>query len=167
MENEINVNGQINEDAPAENAIGSMERIEQLRTEQNLPLGILTGVSMAFIGALFWALFTITTNYQVGYMAVVVGLMVGYGVRIGGKGIDSIFGYIGAALAFLGCLMGNFFSQITFIAQYNDIQYYEIFETMDFYLFVDIIAESFVPIDLLFYGIAIYEGYRFSFRKAA
>ena len=34
-------------------------------------------------------------------------------------------------------------------------------------LAVDLMVATFTPIDLLFYGIAIYEGYRLSFRQIA
>ncbi|NDV47515.1 hypothetical protein D0T49_10700 [Paludibacter sp. 221] len=117
------------------------------------------------IGALLWAVITVLTNYQIGYMAVAVGFLVGYAVRLGGKGIDKVFGIVGAVLALLGCLLGNFFSQIGFIARYLEIGYFEVFSAMSFSTIMDVMIESFSPIDLLFYAIAIYEGYRFSFRK--
>ena len=163
MENELNVNPESSEEIV--NPIVLERQLEQLKLEQNLPFGIAFGAVAALIGALLWAVITVLTNYQIGYMAVAVGFLVGYAVRLGGKGIDKTFGIVGAVLALLGCLLGNFFSQIGFIAQYLEIGYFEVFSAITFGTIMDVMIESFSPIDLLFYAIAIYEGYRFSFRK--
>ena len=164
MENESNPNLE-KEKMLAQNAGVTVEYIQQLRAKQSLRHGIIIGTSAALIGAFIWAGITVASGFQIGYMALAIGLMVGYGVRIGGEGIDNIFGIIGASLSFIGCLLGNFFSNITFIVQTYEIEYIEVLSALDFWMILDIIAETFSPIDLLFYAIAIYEGYRFSFKK--
>ncbi|MDR2916216.1 MAG: hypothetical protein LBV74_15560 [Tannerella sp.] len=165
MENELTVNQENVNETEVQAGHIAAERMEQLRSEQSLPYGIFFGITAAVISSLLWATITVLTGYQIGYMALAVGFIVGYGVRVGGKGIDPIFGIIGAVLALLGCLAGNLFSKIAYIVNYTDIEYYEIFANMKLSMMIDIIAETSEPIDLLFYGIAIYEGYRFSFRK--
>ena len=170
MENQINT-PEDNELKAGENAEALKaqyeleEKIEKLRLEQNFPLGIIAGTVAAIIGALLWAVITLLTNYQIGYMAIAVGFLVGYAVRIGGKGIDRIYGIVGAVLAFIGCLLGNFFSSVGYMANYFEIGYFEMFSMMDFSTAIELMKETFSVIDLLFYGFAIYEGYRFSFRK--
>ena len=137
---------------------------EALKLEQNLPMAIIGGLLAAFVGALIWAIITVSTGYQIGYMALGVGLLVGYTVKFTGKGIDAIFGLLGAVSAFLGCLLGNFFSLIGFAANEEGLGYMELLGSIDYNLLPEIMAETFSPMDLLFYGIAVYEGYRFSFR---
>ncbi|MGE3802062.1 MAG: hypothetical protein AB7H80_13655 [Candidatus Kapaibacterium sp.] len=124
--------------------------LEQLKREQNLPRGVLFGVGAALVGAGLWAAITISTGYQIGFMAIGVGLLVGFAVRKGGQGIEQIFGIVGASLAFLGCLLGNVFTALNFGWPLNS----ELFSWM----FSDFM-------DFLFYGLAIYEGYKFSFRR--
>jgi hypothetical protein len=136
-----------------------------LRFEQNLPLALLSGTITALVCALLWAAITVATGYQIGYMAIAVGLAVGYVIQFTGKGIDQIFGITGALLALSGCLIGNFLSNIGFIAHSSGLGYFEVFQALDFSLIVELMKETFNPMDLLFYGIAIYEGYKFSFRK--
>ncbi|HEY4654858.1 MAG TPA: hypothetical protein VIH22_10105 [Cyclobacteriaceae bacterium] len=137
---------------------------EQLRLEQNMPLALLGGTAAALIGALLWAIITVATNLQVGYMAVGVGFLVGYTVRFTGKGLETEFGVLGAVLALVGCLLGNLFSMIGFIANDEGLGYFQVFLGIDYGLVPRVMMESFSPIDILFYGLAIYEGYRFSFR---
>ena len=144
-------------------------RIEELKMKQNLPLAIIAGLGSAIVMAILWAVITVVTKYQIGYMAIAVGFVVGYAVNFAGKGIDKIYGIIGAVCALLGCVVGNFLSQVGFIALDPEIglSYFQSLKLLlsDMPITVEIMKETFSPIDILFYGIAIYEGYRFSFRK--
>lgn len=142
----------------------SPQIIEKIKMQQNLPLGILSGAIAALLGALIWAIITVATNTQFGLVAVLIGGMVGYAVRISGNGVDQIFGFWGAIMALFGIILGNVFSIIGYVANYEELGYFETLMLIDFTVVPEILVESFSPMDLLFYGIAIYEGYRFSFR---
>lgn len=148
------------------NAPLSPEEIEKtVRARQNFPLAIIGGSLAALLSALLWAVITVLTKYQIGYMAIAVGLIVGLAVRFFGVGIDKKFGILGAVLALLGCLAGNFFSQIGFIANEYSYGYLETLFYFDLASIKNTLFESFSPIDILFYGIAMYEGYHFSVYK--
>ncbi len=138
---------------------------EQLKDEQNFQLAVGIGALAAIVSAVIWAAITIATEYQIGYMAVAVGFVVGYAVRYAGKGINQEFGVLGAILALVGCLLGNLFSQVGFAANYYEVGIFEVFSVLSFGAIIDIMKESFTPMDLLFYGIAVYEGYKFAFRQ--
>jgi len=139
--------------------------IESLRPEQNFNLAVIAGIAATLIGAIAWAVITVATEYQIGFMAVGVGLIVGFTIREAGKGIDKKFGLLGASLALLGCLLGNFLSMVGFISAYVEMSYFETLISMDYSLLPELFAESFNVIDILFYGIALSEGYKFAFRK--
>ena len=139
--------------------------IEQLKLDQNLPMGVLAGLVASVVGAILWAVITVVTEYQIGYMAIAVGFMVGYSIKIIGKGIDNIFGIIGATLALFGCLLGNFLSLVGFFANAEGLGYFETLSMIDYSVIPGVMMESFDIMDLLFYGFAIYEGYKFSFRR--
>lgn len=139
--------------------------VEKLKVHQDFYYALVGGLLAVLIGAVVWAAVTVATKYQIGYMAIGVGLLVGYAVQFFGAGIDKKFGFLGAGLALLGCMLGNLFSQVGFIANEQSLGYFETLSYLTPGLIVDIMAESFSPMDVLFYGIAIYEGYKFAFRR--
>ena len=140
-------------------------RLEQFKDEQNLPLGILGGMIGGALGAALWAAITYFTETQLGLVAIFVGILVGYGVRLLGKGIDKIFGGIGAILALISILVGNFFAVMGFLARALELGYLETLLNFNYSMIGTLFVETFSPMDLIFYAIAIYEGYRFSFRR--
>jgi hypothetical protein len=139
--------------------------VQEIKDNQNLSLGILGGLGAAAIGATIWAMITTLTNYQIGWMAVGVGLLVGMGVRSLGKGIDTSFGVIGAALSLLGCLAGNLLTICILISRQENIELFNLLSRLNPSTTFQLMKATFNPMDLLFYGIAVYEGYRFSFRR--
>ena len=145
------------------------DKLEQLidyhRSQQNLALGAVGGVGAALIGAGLWAWITVLTGYQIGWMAVGVGFLVGYSIRLLGKGVDTVFGIIGAVLALLGCVLGNLLGVFGFIAADVGIPYFELLFQIKPSAIPQLVVDTFHPMDLLFYGIAVYEGYRLSFRQ--
>lgn len=142
----------------------SPEIFEKLKNEQNLKSGILSGLVAGMIGAILWGAITVATNFQIGYMAIAIGAGVGFTVRKFGDGIDQIFGIWGAIIALFSVILGNFFSIIGFIANELNLGFFETLFLFDYSYLPDVMYESFNVIDLLFYVIAMYEGYRFSFR---
>jgi hypothetical protein len=140
------------------------DRYHRLRAEQNLPLAIFAGIGGAILGAAVWAGVTVTTEFQIGYMAIAVGFLVGYAVRLG-NGIDKIFGITGAILALLGCVLGNLLSVVGFISKQQHMGVMETLSRLDYSKLPEIFMATFSFMDLVFYAIAVYEGYRFSFRR--
>lgn len=138
--------------------------LNKLRSEQNFPKAVLVGLIAGLIGAIVWAAITVITNYQIGYMAIAVGAGVGFAVKIAGKGIDQKFGITGALIAIISCVLGNFLGIIGYIANAETLGYLETLTLFDYSQFIPIMTETFSGMDLLFYGIAGYEGYKFAFR---
>ncbi len=142
----------------------SPEIFEKLKMEQNLTAGIVSGLVVGIIGAILWGVLTVMTGFQIGYMALAIGAGVGLVIRKFGNGIEPVFGNFGAGIALLSVIFGNFLSIIGFIANAEGLGYVETLFSFDYFYLPDLMAETFSLIDLLFYGIAVYEGYRFSFR---
>lgn len=141
------------------------EVMQKLRAEQNFPLAVIAGVLTGLIGAVLWAAITVSTEYQIGYMALAIGFGVGFAIRIAGKGIDPIYGFLGATIALLSCVLGNVFGIVGFVANSEGLGYVETLVGIDYSLMPEVMAENFSVMDILFYGIAIFEGYKFSFRR--
>lgn len=118
--------------------------------EQNLLMGIIGGAIAANIGAVIWAVITKITGYQIGWMAIGVGFLVGYAVKMTGNGSTYSFGVAGAVLALAGCIAGNMLAIAVIVGQMH----------MDTILFL--MKKTFSPMDLVFYGLAVYAGFKYS-----
>lgn len=138
---------------------------DKFRHQQNLPLGIAAAALAAIVGAILWGVVTLTTKFQIGYMAIAVGFLVGYCNRYFGKGIDPVFGIIGGVFALIGCVLGNYISLIGFAAQEFGVDYFTALTVIPFDEAMKAVFSDIDVYDILFYGIALYEGYNFSFRK--
>jgi hypothetical protein len=75
--------------------------LQQIRNNQNLSMALVGGLGAAILGSVVWAVITSLTNYQIGFMAIGVGFLVGYAVRRMGQGVDPSFGYVGAGADYL------------------------------------------------------------------
>ena len=124
------------------------------------------GAVAALIGAALWAIITITTEYQIGFMAVGVGFLVGYAIRAFGQGSAQKFAIAGAALALLGCILGNLFTIAGVIAKTNGGNAISVAFSLLTHpaSAANIMSAAAQPMDFLFYAIAIYEGYKLSRR---
>jgi hypothetical protein len=141
------------------------EVFERLKSEQRFGMGVLTGIGVGLLGAIIWAMITLATNYQIGYMALAIGAAVGFSMRIVGKGVEMNYAIAAAAIAVISCLLGNFLSGLGFVANEVNTSFSYMLMNFDYSLTFDLMMETFSPIDLLFYGIAGYEGFKFSQRK--
>ena len=133
----------------------------------NLPAAILGGLVAAVAGALIWAVITVATKFQIGFMAVGVGFLVAWAVRTLGKGHTNVFGVVGGGCALLGCLLGNLLSACGFIAADRGVSVVSI--TMKVLASPStastLLQATSNGMDLLFYAIAVYEGYKLSRRR--
>lgn len=141
--------------------------MRDLKSKQNLPFAVVGGLLASIIAAIIWAVVTYVTNFQIGFMAIGVGFVVGYAVKLFGKGITPVFGVVGAFFALFGCLLGNLLMTVIAASQLEDSSASLVLTTLmtSPSIIIEIMKETFSPIDLLFYAIAVYEGYRFSIRQ--
>ena len=135
--------------------------IEQIDDQPNLLMGLIGGVIAMLASAVVWGAVTYFTQYQIGWMAIGVGFLVGVAIRFFGRGKTMIFGVSGAVLALIGCVLGNLIFYSGFIAREEGMSFLEVF----FFLLVtpaatiEIFIAAFEFMDLLFYGIAAYAGF--------
>lgn len=140
---------------------------ERLHSEQNLLLGIIAGLVAALIGAAIWAAITFIADLQIGWMAIGLGFLVGWAIQYFGKGVDRVFGFLGGGLALLACLAGNLFMLAAFIAQEESAAFIDVlaFMILNPAADLELLVATFSPIDLLFYALAAYYGYKYAFRQ--
>ncbi|MFS2110666.1 hypothetical protein ACCC88_13320 [Sphingomonas sp. Sphisp140] len=138
--------------------------IAQLRAQQNFPLAIIAGLAAAIVGAILWAVVVYVTNYSTGLMAIVVGALVGYAVRVTGKGVDQQFGILGAVLAAFGWALGTALADVAMVAQLGHAEVTAVASQLGLSGTAQLFMEAADPMDLLFLAIAVWEGYKFAFR---
>lgn len=141
--------------------------LAQLRAEQNFPIGIAAGMVGALLGAVVWAFITVVSQFQIGWMAIGIGFLVGFAIRKFGKGLDKTYGYAGAALSLFGCLLGNLLAVCGMLAAEKNVSIFAVLASLDLQTVQTLMKVTFSPMDLLFYGIATYEGYKLSFRQVS
>ncbi|MFZ5885482.1 MAG: hypothetical protein ACOYYI_17065 [Chloroflexota bacterium] len=135
--------------------------IEPVETESNLLLGLIGGGVAMLISAIVWGAITYFTEYQIGWVAIGVGFLVGIAVRFFGKGRSAVFGIASAVLALLGCVLGNLMFYSGVIAREEGISFMRVFF---FFLttpaaLIEVFTLAFDFMDLLFYGLAAWVGY--------
>ena len=128
---------------------------QRLAAEQNLGLGVAAGMIAAGIGAAVWAAITFFTGYQIGWMAIGVGLLVGYAVSVYGKGLSNLYGIAAALLALAGCALGNVLAICAGVAAAEELPLMDVISQLAPSLIVELLQDWFSAIDLLFYGFAI------------
>jgi len=132
----------------------------------SLPLAVVAGLAAALVGAVIWAVVTVSTKYQIGFMAIGVGFLVGWTVRTAGKGGAMSYSLVGGALALFGCLLGNLLSACGFLAAEQSAPLMTVLDRVltNPSLAVGLLQATFNPMDLLFYAIAVYEGFKLARR---
>jgi hypothetical protein len=131
----------------------------------NMPMAVLAGLFAAIIAGSLWYAFTVITNYQVGYVAIGVGFLIGYAVRLGSgkrRGFSLQMVSAGITLATL------------FISQYFVIHHYARKYMLEnqaqfpgyngqFFLLSplnpEVIKEMISPIGLIIWAVGIYFAY--------
>lgn len=135
--------------------------IEQLDDQPNLLMGLIGGVIAMLVGAIVWGAVTYFTEYQIGWMAIGVGFLVGVAIKFFGRGKTPMFGISGAVLALIGCLLGNLIFYAGIIAREESASFLEVF----FFLVLspaaamEIFMVAFDFMDILFYALAAYAGF--------
>ena len=132
--------------------------------------GTLGALAGALLGAIVWGAISAATHFQIGYVAVGVGFLAGYGMRTLGGGRDRVDGAIAALVAVLGCVLGNLLSVVIELAPHTPHR-----STVEFAMLVlrhpavarFLLSENFDVMDLLFYGLAILTGYRTALKPPA
>ena len=140
-------------------------RLQEMLSEQSIGKAIIFGILAAVAGALIWAAITVITGSQIGYVAIGLGILVGFAVKFGGKGLTPVYGVIGALLAVVSCILGNYFSGVGFVASEGDLSYTETMKLLPIFSTIPLMLQELDPMDFLFFGLAGYFGYKFSIRS--
>ncbi|WP_373045373.1 hypothetical protein [Vulgatibacter sp.] len=101
---------------------GCADQLEKdLAAEKNLgsrfPVALAAGIAGALVAAGVWAAIVVFTEYEVGYVAVLVGYLAGMGVKLGaGKARGKSLQITAAALGLFGLVVAKYFIFAHFFA---------------------------------------------------
>jgi hypothetical protein len=132
----------------------------------NRLLALLAGLAAAFTGAILCAALMVQTQLQIDVFAVGLGFVVAVAVRKAGGGNTAPFATTGVICALIGCLLAEVFAAANFHAAATQLSALLVVAQMldDPDLAVRLVQGNFNPLSLVFYAIAIFEGYKLSRR---
>ena len=137
--------------------------LDQEGSWNNFPLALLGGIGGAAAGAGVWAAIGVATNMEVGYVAVLVGFLTGFGVKLGaGKSRGQGLQLLAALLAVGGLVLAKYFIFAWMVSQASAGQGSPIawYDPRLIPLFPRMITALMSPFDLLWLFIAISAAYR-------
>jgi hypothetical protein len=135
--------------------------IEQLDNQPSLLMGLIGGTVAMLVSAIIWGVISYVTEYQIGWMAIGVGFLVGIAIKFFGKGKSMMFGVSSAVLALIGCVLGNLIFYSGIIAREESASFLQVF----FILLlqpaaaIEVFSIAFGFMDIVFYALAAYVGF--------
>ena len=159
---EENLHSEEGQEQPQELVIdqAKLDRYIQMRkSQENFPLAVIAGLIAAVAAAIGWAAITVLTGYQIVYLALVVGFIVGMAIRVLGKGMGMKFAILGAVMALFGSLLGNYLTIVGLLSDQSGVGFFQVFSQFGLTDVVDIMTETFGFFDIIIYGLATYAGF--------
>ena len=126
------------------------------------------GAVAALVGAIIWMIFVRVTGYEVGIVAVGIGFLVGQAMAAT-AGTSTALPPVGAVLSLIGCLLGQLLADAHFFGEAVGLGFGRALNEMlsDPALGWDVFTAGFSAIDLVFWAIAGYGGYKLTARAVA
>lgn len=143
-----------------------------MEEKQGVKIGmpIIGGLIAAILGGVVWAAVAAMTEYEVGLIAILVGVLCGYAVALfSNKQIATVHKIIAVVFSLIGILLGKYLTVVYFTAQlYTDMSMMKlVFNGEMISAFVETFTEYFSePIDLLFVVLAIVSAWQIPGRMA-
>ena len=134
---------------------------------ERFALAVPAGIAAALLGAILWAVFVYVTEFQLGLVVVVIGALIGYVIRVVGRGTRPAFGILGAICAAFAWALGTVLTDVAFLAQSAGRPFLEVLNLLGAEETVTLAFQSADVMDIVFLGIAVWEGYKFSFHRIA
>ena len=138
---------------------------------------IIGGIIGAAIGGAIWAGVAIVGDVEIGFLAILVGVLAGMGVNLGSGRVGGLpYQIISVVLATLGIMIGKFitvyhFVQLGVVQEFGQEAWnefgYSILSGEYLQDFMAILPETLEILDILFFGLAIFTAFGIPKRKVA
>ena len=152
---------------PALDPEDRLRAMEIVRLSQRLVPALVAGSVAALAGTALWAVITVFTHHEIAWFAIGLGWLVGITVRWQGRGFERRYAILGATLAFLSVFIGKYFTLIGLDCQESGRSFGETLTTIPVDVVLGAMRKNFDPLDLLFYGLALWCGWKYSRREVS
>ncbi len=149
-------------DAAADPAVEAKQR---LRSRQRFWPALGVGIAAMLAGSLLWAVITSLTGLQIGVLSIGIGFLVGFSIRAVGKAVDRSYGVMGGALTLVGTIIGSMLAISVAIAGQGAEGVMSFWAKLEPFMLARLLQMSVRFPDVLFYLVATYIGYKFSFKE--
>lgn len=140
--------------------------IEEAKSEKyesnTMLLGVLSGLGAAIVGAVVWAVVTVVTDSEIGFMAIGMGILVGAAMLLVTKKKKGLgLQVIGVIMSILGIALGKYLSVFYFMRQFYaeetgfEIPIGDLLNLESFSFMTDLLIEMFDVYDVLWIVLAI------------
>jgi hypothetical protein len=143
---------------------GFQKYSQLMKKKQNLVMGIVGGVAGLILGVGVWTGTMVLISYKLDWMALGVGLLIGYSIRLLGKGVDRKFGIIGALLSCIGSISGNLLTACIIFAHGKSISLISVILQLKPSTVLYFLKAVIGPFDVIFCIGAVLIGYYFAFK---
>lgn len=139
---------------------------EIVSKRQNFIKATILGFIVMLLSAAIWCSISIITDYQIGFMSLILGGAIALTVRSHGKGLSNRFSFLGGFLSLIGCILGNSFIVLYLVQSEYETSLLETFMLVipNYFAFM---SGYFTSLDLFFYIFAFYIGFKYSKEKYA
>ncbi len=138
---------------------------ETLIGEQNFVMGLAAAVVATLAGALGWGAISVATGYMIGWVAIGLGVLVGYGMQVFGRGLTAKYSAVAAILSVIGCLGGNLAAQVMFEMKLTGLPVGDIVSGLTIDDLIAFYTETLEAMDLVFWLLAVGAAWSFATRK--
>lgn len=135
---------------------------QYLVARQSFLGAVLAGAIAAILSAVIWATIAYLTDYQIGWVAIILGCLVGQSVRRFGKGSDLRFRVIGLVSSLSGIFLGNAMIVSLLFHRMLEIPLMDVLPLLGDSQFYAMIAEMTTILDAVFYLVAALCGWSLS-----
>lgn len=126
----------------------------------NVPAALLAAAAGCLVIAAVWAFICILAEKEWVIMGIFAGIAIGWIVKVVGRGTDITMGVIGAVFSLLACVLGEFFSLMGFLAEAEEVDFFQALTSFDYSNFFDLLFVDFNYLSLVIWGIAAFEGFK-------
>lgn len=144
---------------------GVEKALQEETKDPNIAMAIILGAIAAIIAGIVWFFFSILTGYQIGYIAIGVGFLIGWAVILGsGKKRGPVLQMISALMTLVTLFVSEYFMLLYYYRKYLLEHKAEFPDYNGEWFFLspfspDLLKDMFSPMGLVIWGIGIYFAY--------
>jgi len=129
---------------------------EDLLSEQNFVPAVIAGAIAMLLAAGIYGLTTLASGgFSYSFMAIGIGIAIGFTMQYLGKGIATRFAVVASIYAVLGCILGNLFAAVLYVAKVNQASPLDVLANVPLSELSDWVFADLQFVDLIFWMAAI------------